>query len=222
MVCSLTADTFIARYKKTPLVYFAPHQPPQLPDHPPLVKAQNFTMYLLSFDLALLPLLYLKWPHVSLVPPHSVYRRPEPASLCSLPCLNFIPLLQWGLSCLAAASLLPWPLLQSSPPLSLSCLLLSHIHPLRCAGCLSPYFIVRRLRLGFLQAFPASQRGQEKKIAWDFLVTWEEEEEVPRPSPAGRSPLHPGFQGRAANGAPVQWLMHVPLSPAACRWTGRK
>lgn len=83
-------------------------------------------------------------------------------------------------------------------------------------------FCSRRLRLGFLQGFPASQRGQEKKIAWDFLVTWEKEEEVPGPSPAGRSPLHPGFQGRATHGAPVQWLLHVPLSPAACRWTGRK
>lgn len=57
MVCSLTADTFIARYKKRFLVYFAPHQPPQLPDHPPLVKAQTFRMYLLSFDLAFLSLL---------------------------------------------------------------------------------------------------------------------------------------------------------------------
>lgn len=81
MVCSLTADTFIARYKKSLLVYFVPHQPPQLPDHPPLVEAQTFTVYLLLSDLAFLPLLYLRRPRSSLVPPHSVYRRPEPASL---------------------------------------------------------------------------------------------------------------------------------------------
>lgn len=142
MVCSLTADTFIARYKKRFLVYFAPHQPPQLPDHPPLVKAQTFRMYLLSFDLAFLSLLYLRRPRSSLVPPCSVYRRPGPTSLCSSPCLNFTLLLQQGLSCLAAASLLIWSLFQSSPPLSPSCLLLSHIDPLRCAGCLGPCFIV--------------------------------------------------------------------------------
>lgn len=72
-------------------------------------------MYLLSFDFAVLSLLYQKRPHFSLVPPCSVYRRPEPASLCSSPCLNFTPLLQQVLSCLAAANLLTWPLFQSSP-----------------------------------------------------------------------------------------------------------
>lgn len=105
MVCSLTADTFIARYKKRPLVYFVPHQPLELPDHFLLVKTQTSTMYLLSFDLTFLPLLYLRRPHFPWCH-HTVYRRPEPASLCSSPSLNFTSLLQEGLSCLAAASLL--------------------------------------------------------------------------------------------------------------------
>lgn len=156
------------------------------------------------------------------MPPQSVYGRPEPAPHCASPCLNFITSLQLGLPSLAAASLLTLPLSQSSPPLSLSCLLLSRIRLLRHAACLGPCFRARRLRLGFLQDFPASHRGQGKRIARDFPVTWEKQEEVPGPSPGGRSPLHPGFQGRATRVAPVQWLLRVPLSPPACRRTGKK
>lgn len=129
------------------------------------------------------------------MPPQSVYGRPEPAPHCASPCLNFITSLQLGLPSLAAASLLTLPLSQSSPPLPLSCLLLSRIRLLRHAACLGPCFRARRLRLGFLQDFPASHRGQGKRIARDFPVTWEKQEEVPGPSPGGRSPLHPGFQG---------------------------
>lgn len=57
---------------------------------------------------------------------------------------------------------------------------------------------------------------------WDFPVTREKQEEVPGSSPEGRSPLHPGCQGRATPVAPVQWLLRVPLSPPACTRTGRK
>lgn len=159
MVCSLTADTFIARYKKRLLVYFVPHQTPQLPDHPPLVEAQTFTMYLLLPDLAFLPLLYLRRPRSSLVPPHSVYRRPKPASLFITTFeLHTFSAAEPALSrCCQPPHLACVPVLPS--PVS-KLLLLSHIHPLRCAGCLGPYFIIRRLSLAFLQAFPASR--QEK------------------------------------------------------------
>lgn len=52
--------------------------------------------------------------------------------------------------------------------------------------------------------------GEKKKL-----------EEVPRPSPEGRSPLHPGFQGRAtrATGSVSAARFFVP---PACRWTGAK
>lgn len=138
-----------------------------------LVKALTFRRYLLTGhvpDSAFLSLVYLRRPHSSLVPPHSVYRRPEAAPRCASPCLNFIPLLQLGLPSLAAASLLTLPLSQSSPPLSLSCLLLSRIRLLRHADCLGPCFIVRRLRVGFLQGFPDSQRGQGKRVVQDPLL----------------------------------------------------
>lgn len=104
-------------------VHCVPHQPPPLPDHPLLVKALTVRRYLLSDhdpDLAFLSLLYLRSPYSSLVLPHSVYRRPEPAPHCASPCLNSVPSLQLGLPSLAAASPLTLPLSQSSPPLSLS------------------------------------------------------------------------------------------------------
>lgn len=111
-----------------------------------------------------------------------------------VPSLNFLPLLQLGLPCLAPAYS---PRLCPSPPLSLSCLLLSRIRLLRHARC----FRLRRPRPGFLQGFPASHGEQKERIAQDFPVISGKQEMV-IPSPEGRSPLHPGFQGSATDDAP--------------------
>lgn len=216
MVCSLTADTFIARYKKSLLVYFVPHQPPQLPDHPPLVEAQTFTVYLLLSDLAFLPLLYLRRPRSSLVPPHSVYRRPEPASLFIITFeLHTLSAAEPVLSCccqpphLACVAVLLC--LQAAPPVTHT--------PTQVCWMPWSLFYSQEVEPWVSSGLSClTKETGKKKIAWDFLVTWEEEEEVPGHSPAGRSALHPGFQRRATHGAPVQWLLHVPLSPAACRW----
>lgn len=94
--------------------------------------------------------------------------------------------------CRQPAHLSSVPVLSS--PLS-KLLLLSRVLLLRHAGCLDPCFIVTRLRLGFLQGFPTSQRGQGIRIERDFPVMWGKKEEVSGPSPEDRSLCIPAFRG---------------------------
>lgn len=221
MACSLTADTFIARHKKRPLVYFVPHQPPELPDHFLLFKAQTFTMYLLSFDLAFLPLLHLRRPtllpgattqcpgdqnlHLSVDHPvwtsHPYCTRPVLSCCCQPPHLAFV-------------AVLPSPLSELPSPVT----------PTPTQVCWMPQslFYSQEVEAWVSSGLSCLTKGTGKKDWTELPGDMEGGGRSAWTFSSRQKPSASWLSGRAAPGSAVQWLLHVLLSPAACRWTGRK